>query len=99
MGRAAMGQRLDRQLASAEIMAELGGQRRQVDVRRLQWIAVKKRLKRIACGHFHGSSQPAAEGSCEKKMNSARPTRFPAGTYQPNSPPTPRAPSKRAKTR
>src|SRR5258708_40153729 len=65
-------------------MSKLGGQHRQIDVAGLQWIAVKKRLKRIACGHFHGSSQPAAEGSCEKKMNSARPTRFSAGTYQPS---------------
>src|SRR5450631_911784 len=82
--RAAMGQRLDRQLASAKIMADLAGQRRQIDVARLQWMAVKKRLHRMACGHFHGSSQPAADGSCEKKMNSARPTRFSAGTYQPS---------------
>src|SRR5258708_36443792 len=65
-------------------MSKLGGQHRQIDVAGLQWIAVKKRLKRIACGHFHGSSQPAADGSCEKKMNSARPTRFSAGTYQPS---------------
>src|SRR5438045_8978661 len=68
---APMGQRLGQQLGAREAVADP------------QWIAMKKRLKRIACGHFHGSSQPAADGSCEKKMNSARPTRFSAGTYQP----------------
>src|SRR5437763_4007114 len=66
-----MGQRLGQQLGAREAVVDP------------QWIAMKKRLKRIACGHFHGSSQPAADGSCEKKMNSARPTRFSAGTYQP----------------
>src|SRR4029453_18510659 len=76
-------------LRALERMAEPVAQRREIDVARvqgavLQWMAWKKRLKRIAVGHFHGSSQPAADGSCEKKMNSARPTRFSAGTYQPS---------------
>src|SRR5262245_13486372 len=81
---AAVRQRLDGKLRPGERMAELAGQRRQIDVARFQWIAMKKRFQRMACGHFQGSNQPAAEGSCEKKMNSARPTRFSAGTYQPS---------------
>src|SRR5262249_34410805 len=83
--RAAMGQRLGNKLGPRECMSEARRQRRQSGVAWSQWIAWKKRLKRIACGHFHGSSHPAAEGSWEKKMNSARPTRFSAGTYQPSS--------------
>ena len=82
--RTAVGERFGRQLGASERMTDLASQRREVDVARLQWIAMKKRLKRMAWGHFHGSIQPATLGSCEKKMNSARPTRFSEGTYQPN---------------
>src|SRR5438132_1574216 len=82
---AAMGQRLGGKFRPRERMSDALRQRRQSGVVWPQWIAWKKRLKRIACGHFHGSSHPAADGSWEKKMNSARPTRFSAGTYQPSS--------------
>src|ERR1700760_4629409 len=87
--RAAMSQRLDGEFGTPKGMADPVGQCREIDVAGLrrfpcQWMAWKKRLQRIAMGHFHGSVQPAAVGSCEKKMNSARPTRFSAGTYQPS---------------
>ena len=78
--RAAMGQRFGKEFRAREGVPDGC---RQVVVGR-QWIPMKKRLKRIASGHFHGSSQPATDGSCEKKMNSARPTRFSSGTYQPS---------------
>ena len=82
--RAAMGQRFGSIFGMREDMTNTLRQRREINVRRNQWIAMKKRFQRIASGHFHGSNHPATDGSCEKKMNSARPTRFSEGTYQPS---------------
>src|SRR6185437_14087409 len=80
-----MGERLGGKLGAREDVPDGAGQRHQVGgVVSFQWMPMKKRLKRIASGHFHGSSHPAAEGSWLKKMNSARPTRFSSGTYQPS---------------
>ncbi len=79
-----MGQRFRSKFGVRENMTHTLRQRREIDVRRNQLIAMKKRFQRIASGHFHGSSQPATDGSWEKKMNSARPTRFSEGTYQPS---------------
>src|SRR5262249_55140467 len=83
--RAAVCERFGSQPGIGEGMAQARRQLGGLGLAQRQWIAVKKRLKRIASGHFHGSSQPAVAGSWLKKMNSARPTRFSAGTYQPSS--------------
>ena len=81
LGGGPVGQRLPQQRLAGELMAEdrLGGIGRDRRFGGAQVMPLNRRDQRISNGHSHTSHH----GACaltEKKMNSARPTRFSTGT-------------------
>src|SRR6202035_4453798 len=76
--RRSVGHCFTQQFGAGKLVAEDGLDRR-TQRRHAQWMIIARRFQRISNGH-HQNSHHGSSASTEKKMISARPTRFSTGT-------------------